>query len=129
MKKTLKIALRWILAAGMVVIGVSHFVDPAPFVMIVPPHLPWAYALVLVSGAFEVLGGLGLLVEKTRRFAGWGLIALYLAVFPANIQMALNEIQMFESPLPTWAFWARLPFQFGFIALAYWVSSPNESAA
>ena len=84
---------------------------------------------VYVSGVFEVLGGLGLLLERTRRAAAWGLILLYLAVFPANIYMAMEGIQIDPAnPLPSWAAWARLPFQAVFIAWAYWFTRPEPAA-
>lgn len=109
--------LRWVLAIAMIAVGVLHFVDPDPFVKIVPPYLPGALALVYVSGVFEILGGAGLLVERTRRLAAFGLIALYVAVFPANIQMAIQG----DPSIPDWALYVRLPFQLVFIAWAYWV--------
>jgi uncharacterized membrane protein len=118
----LRVATRWLLAAFMVAIGVAHFADPEPFVRIVPPYLPAPYALVLISGAFEVLGGLGLLVPATRRFSSLGLIALYVAVFPANVYMATHGVQPLpDSPVEPWMAWARLPFQAVLIAVAWWV--------
>ena len=75
-------------ALFFVAVGVTHFTHPAFFLKIMPPALPAHLALVYLSGAFEILGGLGLLVPRTRRFAGWGLIALLIAVFPANLYMA-----------------------------------------
>ena len=105
----------------MIAVGVTHFVNPEPFERIVPTWLPWPHVLVLVSGFFEVLGGIGVLVPKTRRSAAWGLVALYVAVFPANVNMALNHIQLSPTDtLPVWAMWARLPFQALFIAWAHW---------
>lgn len=124
MTDKLRTLARFVLAANMVAIGIAHFASPEPFVKIVPAALPAPLALVYVSGAFEIAGGLGLLLPATRRLAGWGLVALYLAVFPANINMAVNGIQLGETPLPTWALWLRLPFQLVFIAWALWVSSP-----
>ena len=118
----MKKGVRWVLAFAMIAIGIMHFVKPAGFVKIVPTWLPYAYALVLISGAFEIALGAGLLFARTRKLAGLGLIALYLAVFPANVAMAINHIQPDDVTLPTWAFWARLPFQIVFIALAWWVS-------
>ncbi|MCA9577482.1 MAG: hypothetical protein R3B40_31010 [Polyangiales bacterium] len=121
--------LRMALAAGMVGIGVLHFVLPEPFMRIVPPSFGDARLLVLVSGAFEVLGGVGLLLPQTRRAAAWGLILLYVAVFPANIYMALEGIQIFpEHPAPEWAAWLRLPFQAVFIAWAYLFTQPEPAA-
>ena len=84
--KTLSLGL---IAAAFVGAGVMHFVKPKPFVAIVPPFLPNALALVYLSGAAEILGGIGVLVPGLRVWAGWGLIALLVAVFPANIYMAL----------------------------------------
>jgi len=120
-----KAGLRGLLAFLMVGVGALHFVNPEPFVRIVPPPLP-AHAMVYLSGVFEILGGLGLLVPKTRKFAAWGLIALYLAVFPANLYMAWNGIQLDPAnPMPTWGAWVRLPFQALFIAWAYWFTKDD----
>lgn len=129
--KRLKRPLMYLLAFAMTAVGVQHFTDPEPFMAIVPEMLGDARTLVYVSGVFEILGGLGLLLPATRRFAAWGLIALYLAVFPANINMAINNIQMMPgTTIPAWAAWLRLPFQFLFIAWAYWYTKPDalESA-
>ena len=102
--------------------SIMHFVNPDPFVRIVPAILPAALLLVYISGAGEILGGLGLLIPKVRLYAGWGLIALYIAVFPANINMAINHLQLDPAhPIPEWVLWARLPFQALFIGLAYWL--------
>ena len=105
----------------MVAIGVLHFATPQPFVSIVPSFLPAPLVLVLVSGLFEVLGGVGLLVPRpqVRRAASFGLVALYLSVFPANVNMALHP--ELGQGLPLWSLWARLPFQVLFIAWALWV--------
>lgn len=117
-----KRALRVLLAVAMGVVGVLHFTSPAGFVRIVPAFLPAPLALVYVSGAFEILGGVGLLVDRVHRAAAIGLIALYVAVFPANINMAVNDIAMGDGHIPAWALWLRLPFQAVFIAWAYWLS-------
>ena len=124
----MKIALRWLLAGSMVAIGVAHFIEPDAFVRIMPPWVPWHLAMVYLSGLFEVLGGVGLLPKRTRAAAGWGLIALFVAVFPANLHMALNDIPLGAEPLPSWVLWARLPFQAVFIAWAYGVSRQDERA-
>jgi uncharacterized membrane protein len=118
--------MRVLLGAAMVAVGITHFVNPMPFVRIMPPTLPSPQLMVLVSGGFEIALGLLLLIPRTRRLAGFGLVALYLAVFPANIHMALNHIQLNpEHPMPGWVAWARLPFQVVFIMLALWVSLPD----
>jgi uncharacterized membrane protein len=109
-----------ILAAIFVTAGALHFLVPTPFVQIVPPYLPWPLTLVYVSGAFEILGGCGILVPRLRRAAGWGLIALLIAVFPANLHMALGDVQVRGLGLPAWALWVRLPVQGVLIAWAWW---------
>lgn len=119
---TLKRVARWLLAIGMVGIGVSHFANPDPFVAIVPAWLPAPRALVLVSGAAEVAGGIGLVVPVLARAAAIGLILLYVTVFPANVNMALHHIEPGGKPIPEWALWARLPFQALFIAWAGWLA-------
>ncbi|MDL2343569.1 hypothetical protein QOL99_05325 [Deinococcus sp. MIMF12] len=98
-----------VLAALFVGAGVLHVVRPEPFDRIVPPGLPFsARTATLLSGAAEVAGGLGLLHPATRPAARWGLLALLVAVFPANVHMAQHPERF---PLPGWALWARLPLQ------------------
>ncbi|HZH03258.1 MAG TPA: DoxX family protein [Myxococcaceae bacterium] len=112
-------AFKWVLAALMVSAGIMHFVWPKAFERVVPKGLPARRALVLVSGGFEVLGGIGLMVPVAQRAAAWGLMALFVAVFPANINMAVNRIGFGRRPTPTWLLWARLPLQAVLIAWAY----------
>lgn len=122
-----KLVMKWLLALLFVAAGVNHFVKPDFYVKIMPPYLPWHYELVLVSGVFEVLGGVGLLVPKVRRAAAWGLIALLIAVFPANLHMAFHPEAFPE--IPPAAAWGRLPFQALFILWAYWFTRPDEPGA
>ena len=101
-------------------IGVSHFTSPIWYVQIVPPYLPYKLELVYISGIFEILFGGMLLFKKTRFLAGWGLILLLIAVYPANIYLAqTNGAAMNTTPLIAWG---RLPVQFIFVGLAYWHS-------
>lgn len=117
----IKLAALGLLAVLMIAVGALHFFQPKPFVRIVPKFLPAPLALVYVSGFFEILGGIGLLIPDTRSWAAWGLIALYVAVFPANVYMLTHNISLNpKKPIPRWALWLRLPFQFLFIAWAYW---------
>ena len=95
-------------------VGIHHFTDPAPYLAIMPPYLPAHIELVYISGIFEVLGGIGLLVPKTRRWAAWGLIALLVAVYPANIHMLVNDVYLPDMPKERWILWARMPMQFVF---------------
>ncbi|HEY8087506.1 MAG TPA: DoxX family membrane protein, partial [Polyangiaceae bacterium] len=113
MKSRARVVLRWVLAVAMMSIGVAHFAFPEPFESIVPAALPAHGALVAVSGFFEILGGAGLLVPRARRAASFGLVLLYLSVFPANINMVLHP--ELGKGLPLWSLWARLPFQVLFI--------------
>ena len=112
---------RVILAVVMIGIGMLHLVQPDGFVKTVPHFLPAPLALVIVSGVFEILGGVGLLVPVLRRAASLGLVALYFAVFPANLNMALNDIQPAGSHVPLALLWLRLPFQILLILWALWV--------
>ena len=111
-------AALFLTAGFFVTAGVLHSVQPAPFVKIVPPFIPHALAMVYLSGAAEIAGGLGLLLRPLRRAAAWGLVALLIAVFPANIYMAVDRVQVTAMPLPDWLLWARLPLQ---LALIWWV--------
>jgi uncharacterized membrane protein len=96
----MKDALRYLLALVMVFAGVMHFVAPKAYARTVPKWLPAPMALVYISGVFEVLGGLGLLVPQTRALAAWGLVALFVAVFPANVNMAQHGIGFGKKPTP-----------------------------
>lgn len=117
---TLETIALWLLALAMIAVGVLHFARPKPFVRIVPKYLPAPLTLVYVSGFFEILGGVGLLVPATRAWAAWGLIALYVAVFPANVYMLTDNISLDpRKPIPRWALWLRLPLQLVFIGWAY----------
>ncbi len=118
----IRVVLRWLLVVGMVLAGANHFREPEVYVAMMPGGLPWPLELVYISGVFEILGGLGLILPRTRRVAGWGLIALFIAVFPANLNMAINHLPLGDRVVPAWALWARLPLQLVFIAWARWVS-------
>jgi uncharacterized membrane protein len=110
------------LAVFFVGAGVNHFANPDFYVRIMPPYLPAHLELVYLSGVLEVLGGLAVLVPGIRSLAGWGLIFLLVAVYPANVHMALHP-ELFPS-LSTFALYARLPLQLVFIAWAYWATRP-----
>jgi uncharacterized membrane protein len=126
----LKSILRVAVGLAMIAIGLMHFASPEPFVRIVPEILPAKKFLVYLSGGFEILGGLGLLWSRTRQPASWGLILLYLSVFPANVNMALHEIQLQpDGDLPVWAMWARLPLQLVFIAIVWWLGKHERAKA
>lgn len=97
--------------------GIMHFVATDTEASIVPPYIRWPVAAVLISGVFELLGAVGILIPRTRRAAGVGLFILTLAVTPAHIYM-LQRPDLFNVPL--WALWLRLPLQVGLLALIWW---------
>ena len=100
--------------------GVTHFLLPKTYLLIVPPYIPFALIAVYVSGVFELIGAICLLIPTTRRYAGNGLIVLTILVTPANIYM-LQIAEQFPM-VPEWALIVRLPFQLILIWLIWWVS-------
>lgn len=108
---------RFVLGGAFILAGVNHLWHPAFYVRIMPPYLPRPLLLVYVSGAGEIGLGALLLAPPFTRLAAWGLIALLLAVFPANVHMALHASSYPYAPALLW--W-RLPFQGVLIAWAYW---------
>lgn len=126
----LKRAFRLIAGLSMIGVGILHFARPSGFVKIVPAWLPAPLFLVYLSGFFEIAGGIGLFPRRLHRAAAYGLIALYVAVFPANINMAVHELQPDGAHIPVALLWFRLPLQAAFIALAWWLSrSPTTAEA
>ena len=115
----MRIASRFVLAIFFLVAGASHFIAPGPYLAIMPPYVPWPEAMIATSGAAEILGGIGVCFRATRVAAGWGLIALLVAVFPANIQALSTGMIIGGHAVPTWMLWARLLFQPLFIAWVY----------
>lgn len=120
------IFLRFVTAAMFVAVGTLHFLRPGPFVAIVPPYIPMPALMVFVSGAFEILGGLGLLLPSTRKVAGWGLIALLVVVFQANIYMLVDHVYLANMPHEEWLLWARLPLQAVFVAMVWGSMRPSQ---
>ena len=110
------------LAAFFINVGIDHFINPDFYLSIMPPAFPLHLEAVYISGLFEVLGGLGVLIPRLRKFSGWGLIALLIAVYPANIYMALTPEAFPDVPLYT--LYIRLVFQFIFFYWAYLVTRP-----
>lgn len=125
----LKSIFRWLLAIAFIFAGVNHFLNPDFYLAMMPPYLPYHLELVYISGVFEALGGIGVLIPALRRYAGYGLIALLIAVFPANLQMLLNQIQAAGYTGFTYALMARLPLQLLMIAWVVWVTKPEPPRA
>jgi uncharacterized membrane protein len=98
-------------------VGVDHFVNPDFYLKIMPPSLPLHLEAVYISGVFEILGGVCILIPALRRFTGWGLVALLVAVYPANIYMAITP-QAYPD-IPVTLLYVRLAFQFVFFYWAY----------
>lgn len=122
--RTLKKVSQYVLAIFFVLAGVNHFVNTPMYLKIMPPYLPWHLFLVDLSGFFEIALGVLVLVPRLTRVAAWGLIALLIAVFPANLHMALHT-DLYPG-IPAAALWARLPLQAVLMAWAYWYTRPVD---
>jgi uncharacterized membrane protein len=118
--RSLMRVLRFLAGPVFILAGSLHFVIPKVYRRIMPPYVPAPEAMVYASGVAEIAGGAGLMLKSSRRAAGWWLIGTLIAVFPANLHMALHPDEYHEIPGGPVALWARLPFQGVFIA---WVAS------
>jgi uncharacterized membrane protein len=121
--KIAKRVLKYLLAIFFVLAGVNHFLDPDFYLKMMPPYLPWHVALNYLSGFFEIVLGICLVIPRFTRLAAWAIIVLLIAVFPANIYMAMNPEPFGVKPI--WLL-VRLPFQALFIAWAYWFTRPDQ---
>ena len=113
-----------------VVAGVSHFLAPKAFERVVPPQFPRPDALVAISGVAEIGLGIGVLFERTRRPSAWGIVALLIAVFPANVYMATDDVAAELVPeqfagVARIAAWLRLPLQAVLAAWAWCYTRPR----
>jgi uncharacterized membrane protein len=116
-----RVASRWVLGVFFVAAGANHFRVPEAYLGMMPPWLPWPAGLNGVCGACEILGGTGLFIRPLRTAAGWGLIALLVAVFPANLHVALMG-RMPGSSFSPMALWLRLPLQAVLVAWVAWAA-------
>ncbi len=121
-----KVVMKYLLAVLFVAAGLNHFVHPAFYLKMMPPYLPWHLALVYLSGIAEIVFGALVLFPRFARPAGWGLIALLIAVFPANLYMAQNP-HLFPDVSQTVLF-IRLPIQLLLIWWAWWATKPARNA-
>jgi len=118
-----KILLTYIMGLGYIWVGISHFYNTDFFLKIMPPSFPFHLESVYLSGFFEIIFGMGIMIKFFRKFASWGLILLLIAVYPANIYLAFNEVAQNKIGISSFmASWVRLPIQFILIGLAYLVS-------
>ena len=110
-----------------VTVGVKHFTNTDFFVTIVPPIINWKKEAVLISGFIEVILGVLLLFNKTRKLAAWGIILLLIAVFPANIYLYTSEVAREALSISKGQALFRIPFQIPLIIIAYWHSKEIHS--
>jgi len=118
----MKTGVRVVIGLFFLLAGTMHFVNPQPFLEIVPRYLPAPLFLVYLSGFFEMAGGAGLFIRRLRRFAAWGLIALLVAVLPANIFMLTDHPYLNGQRVSEWVLWLRLPLQGVLMGLIWWTS-------
>jgi uncharacterized membrane protein len=119
--------LRVFLSISIIIVGITHFTHTAQYAKIVPPELVYKVSLVYISGFFEILGGVALLIPMLSVLAAWGLVMLFIAVFPANINQAINSIPIEGIPHHPILYWVRLPFQAVLITWAWWYTrQPQE---
>lgn len=124
--------MRRALGIAFVAVGILHFTRPKFFLSIMPPWIPRHREAVAISGAAEIAGGLALLPDASSRPAGWWLTALLVAVFPANVHMAIDRDQierMDRAGVPRWALYARLPLQPLLILLVLRSTRPSRRTA
>ncbi len=119
-----KTTIRCLLAIFMIGAGTMHFMNPEFYLTIMPPYLPFHLGLVYVSGFFEILLGVLLLVPRFTRLAAWGIFALLIAVFPANIYLYQHQELLLAPPM---VHFLRLPLQAVFLLWAYWHTRPSDA--
>jgi uncharacterized membrane protein len=112
-----------------VLAGIRHFTHPGFYMPIMPHYPPWHAPIVFVSGVAEVALGVGLVIPRTTRLAAWGVIALLIAVFPANIYMWTADVHIDGQAIPPFFHAIRLPMQAVLIAWAFWHTRPSAPAA
>ena len=124
---TTKRVLLWVMAAFYVLAGVMHFRRPDYYMPMMPPYLPWHPALIFLSGLAEVVLGVAVLIPSLRERAAWGIILLLIAIFPANVHIALHNVPVFGATegAGIWN-WVRLPLQAVLILWAWWYTGPNS---
>ena len=120
MSRTKRVLL-WLMSAFYVFGGVYHLVNPGFYLPMMPPYLPWHAELVFISGVAEIVLGIAVLIPGLRHLAALGIIALLIAVFPANLHIAMNNVPLAGAAegAGIWN-WVRLPFQAVFIAWVWW---------
>lgn len=113
----------YVLAALLIGAGINHFRKPKLYLKIIPPYFKNPVLLNKISGAFEIALGILLAIPSITKFAAWGIILLFIAVFPANIYMYQNKSAGLG--LPKWLLFIRLPLQFVLIFWTYQYTTIN----
>jgi uncharacterized membrane protein len=129
-------AVRWLKLASLILmalsyigLGTRHFTSPDFYLRMMPPYIPFHEAMVVLSGIAEIALGVALLIPQLRVYAAWGVIALLIAIFPANVHMAVANLPLGSTAVPSWMLWARLPLQGVLIAWAWWHTREASDAA
>jgi uncharacterized membrane protein len=120
----IKSVFKWLLAIVFIAAGINHFISPAFYLKMMPPALPAHLFLIYLSGFFQIALGVALLIPHFTRLAAWGVIWVLIAVYPANIYMAMNT-DLFPEFNPALVY-LRLPLQFVMIAWAFWHTKTAE---
>ncbi len=119
-----KQGLKYLLGVAFVLAGINHFRTPDFYIRIMPDYIPAHAFMVYLSGVTEILAGLLLLIPKTQRWGAWAIVGHLVAFFPVHIWM-IQKADRF-SDVPLWGLWARLAFQFVFLAWAGWYTRPDD---
>ena len=118
---TIKRVLLWVMGVFYTFGGIMHFVQPDVYMPMMPPYLPLHLDLIYLSGLAEIIVGVGVLIPSTRRIAAWAMILLLIAIFPANLHIALYNVPVFGAEEGAGIFnWIRLPIQGVLILWAWW---------
>ena len=117
----MKRVLLYLMGVFYILAGVMHFARPDAYMPMMPPYLPWHAELIFLSGVAEFVLGAAVLVSALRRLAAWGLILLLIAIFPANVHIAMHNVPLFGATEGAGiGNWIRLPVQGLLIAWAWW---------
>jgi uncharacterized membrane protein len=118
----------WVMALFYVVAGINHFRDPGFYLQMMPPYIPWHKTVIAISGVAEIALGVALLIPRCSRWAAWGVIALLIAVYPANVYMWTADVHIDGQAVPPLFHAIRLPAQALLILWAYWYTRPGTVA-
>lgn len=122
-----KRALLWLMAAFYLANGAYHFINTEAYLRIMPAFVPWPLAIVYLTGIAEILLGVGVIVPATRFIAAWGLVVLLVVIFPANVNVAVNDLAFLGGEPNSLLNWLRLPIQAILIAWAWWYTRPETA--